>query len=196
MKANLMDGTVLHAGMMGRRRFLRALGVTGAAVAAGMHFDQTALAAGTSHQKIDRGDADILRFLAAAELIETDFWQQYNELVAGNAPYGAALANLDGDMAQYVADNTDDENTHAEFLNAYLVSKGAEPVNLDAFRTLPSSPATGAAQIGRLTNLTMLTVDTSFWIRYRSTGNPDFGDSFPQIVNLVNLPAIPNANLQ
>ncbi|HXI82652.1 MAG TPA: ferritin-like domain-containing protein [Verrucomicrobiae bacterium] len=192
MKANLMDGTVLRAGMMGRRRFLRALGVTGAAVATGMRFDQTALAdAGTSHKKIDRGDADILRFLAAAELIETDFWQQYNELVAGNAPYGAALANLDEDMAVYVADNTDDENTHAEFLNAYLVSQGAEPVNLDVFRTLPSSPATGAAQIGRLTNLTMLTVDTSFWIRYRSTGNPDFGDTFPQFIDIVDRTAIP-----
>jgi len=105
MKANLMDGTVFarrHDGAAAGS--FRALGVTGAAVAAGMRFGQTALAvAGSSHKKIDRGDADILRFLAAAELIETDFWQQYNELVAGNAPYGAALANLDEDMAVYVA---------------------------------------------------------------------------------------------
>src|SRR5258708_16881603 len=40
-----------------------------------------------------------------------------------------------------------------------------------------------------------LTVDTSWYTRYRSTGNPDFGDTFPQIVNLVNLPAIPNSDL-
>jgi len=42
-----------------------------------------------------------------------------------------------------------------------------------------------------LTNLTMLTVDTSFWIRYRSTGNPDFGDTFPQFIDIVNRTAIP-----
>ena len=192
MKANVMDETVFRPGTMGRRRFLRALGVTGAAIAAGMRFGQTGLAdMGSTHKKIRRGDADILRFLAAAELLETDLWQQYTELAVGNAPYAAALANLDADMVQYVADNTDDENTHAEFLNAYLVSKGAKPVNLDAFRTLPSSPATGAAQIGRLTNLTMLTVDTSFWIRYRSTGNPDFGDTFPQFIDIVNRTAVP-----
>lgn len=177
---------------MGRRRFLKALGVTGAAVAAGMSLGRTTLAdMGRPHKKISRGDANILRFLAAAELLETDFWQQYTELVMGNAPYNAALSNLDEDMAQYVADNTDDEMTHADFLNAYLISQGAEPVNLDAFRTLPSSPATGALQIGRLTNLTALTVDTSWWIRYRSTGNPDFGDTFPQLIDIVNRTAIP-----
>ncbi len=36
-----------------------------------------------------------------------------------------------------------------------------------------------------------LTVDTSWYTRYRSTGNPDFGDTFPQAINLVNVPAIP-----
>jgi hypothetical protein len=86
-------------------------------------------------------------------------------------------------MAQYIHDNTEDEMTHEVFINAYLVSKGAEPVNLDAFRTLPSSQATGAQQIGRLTNLMQLSVDTSWWTRYRSrTGNPDFGDTFAQAI--------------
>ena len=90
-----------------------------------------------------------------------------------------ALENLDGDMPQYISDNTDDERSHAAFLNAYLRSQGAPPVNLDAFRTLPSSKATGAKQIGRLTNLKSLNVDTSWYTRYRSTQNPDFGASVP-----------------
>ena len=119
-------------------------------------------------------------------MIESDLWQQYNELGGvngGNAAYMAALSNLDGDMPQYIADNTDDELSHAAFLNAYLSSKGAQPVNLDEFRTLPSSQATGARQIGRLTNLTALDVDTSWYVRYRSTENPDLGATFPQAVN-------------
>src|SRR6266446_5050224 len=113
---------------------------------------------------LTKGDAAILRFLAAAEILETDLWQQYNELGgiqdsevpggSGNADYTAAIKQLDGDMDQYIHDNTEDEFTHFTFINAYLVSKGADPVNLDKFRTLPSSKATGAQQIGRLTNLT------------------------------------------
>ena len=103
----------------------------------------------------------------------------------------AALENLDGDMPQYISDNTDDEASHAAFLNAYLRSKGAEPVNLDEFRTLPSSKATGARQVGRLTNLQNLNVDTSWYTRYRSPMNPDFGATFPQAVNIKNEPAIP-----
>ena len=93
----------------------------------------------------------------------------------GNPAYMAALSNLDGDMPQYIADNTDDELSHAAFLNAYLRSKGAPAVNLDEFRTLPSSKAKGAKQVGRLTNLQSLNVDTSWYVRYRSTKNPDLG---------------------
>jgi hypothetical protein len=143
------------------------------------------------------GDVAILRFLSAAEILETDLWQQYSELGGVNAPnsgYTAALAVLDGDMSQYISDNTDDEISHAQFLNAYLMSKGAEPVNLDAFRSLPSSQATGAAQVGRLTNLMKLTVDTSWWTRYRSRQNPDFGATFPNVVPTLAVgrhPAIP-----
>src|SRR6476659_1400310 len=140
-----------------------------------------------------RKDADILRFLAAAELIETDLWQQYNELAGiqdgevpggtGNPAYHDAVAVLDEDMDQYIHDNTDDEISHHTFLNAYLKAHGAETVNLDQFRTLPSSKATGAQQIGRLTNLMQLTVNTSFWTRYRSDSqNPDFGDTLPQAI--------------
>ena len=143
------------------------------------------------------GDIAILRFLAAAELLETDLWQQYTELTGQDSPesnYRAAIEVLDEDMPQYISDNTDDEISHAAFLNAYLASKGAKPVNLDEFRTLPSSQATGALQIGRLTNLMKLTVDTSWWTRYRSTKNPDFGATFPQAIPSLAVgqhPAIP-----
>jgi hypothetical protein len=154
------------------------------------------------------GDAAILRFLAALEILETDLWQQYNELGgvqdsevpggSGNAVYTAALQTLDGDMPQYIHDNTEDEFTHFDFINAYLVSKGAAPANLEKFRTLRSSTATGAQQIGRLTNIMEATVDTTWYTRYRSrTGNPDLGDSFPQAVPGLSqgkFPAIPRSN--
>ena len=145
--------------------------------------------------RLTRGDAALLRFAAAAEILETDFWVQYNELGgiqdsevpggSGNPAYAAALAVLDADMAQYVHDNTDDEFTHQNFLNAYLESKGAEPVSLEQFRTLPGSTATGSSGKPRLTNLMQLTLDTSWWTRYRSsTHNPDLDPNFtfPQAV--------------
>jgi len=158
--------------------------------------------------RLTPGDASILRFLAAAEILETDLWQQYNELGgipdsevpggSGSTAYTAALAVLDSDMAQYIHDNTEDELTHEVFINAYLASKGAETINLYQFRTLPSSKATGAQQIGRLTNLMQLTVDTSWWTRYRSrTKNPDFGDTFDQAVPSLAVgqhPAIPRTD--
>jgi hypothetical protein len=169
-----------------RRSFLHGVGIAGATLSARTLF--------ADDKKLTRGDVAILRFLAAAELIESDLWQQYNELGGvdgGNPAYIAALQNLDGDMPQYIADNTDDEISHAAFLNAYLKSKGEAQVNLDAFRTLPSSQATGAKQIGRLTNLQKLIVDTSWYTRYRSKLNPDFGATFPQAVHITNEPAIP-----
>ena len=144
------------------------------------------------------GDAALLRFPAALELIEADFWVQYNELGGiqdsevpggtGNPAYTEALATLDEDMDQYIHDNTDDERTHHQFLNAYLVSKGAAPANLNPFRTLMGSTATGVNpnKIGRrLTNLTQLTIDTSWWTRYRDDRhNPDLDPNhiFPQAV--------------
>ena len=175
-----------------RRSFLKSLGMTGAALSAGSLLE-TPAGASTRSSITTVGDVAILRFLAAAEILETDLWQQYNELGgiqdtevpggSGSPAYAAAIAFLDADMAQYIHDNTEDEMTHEVFINAYLVSKGAEPVNLDQFRTLPSSQATGAQQIGRLTNLMQLTVDTTWWTRYRSrTGNPDLGDTFPQAI--------------
>jgi Ferritin-like domain len=154
------------------------------------------------------GDAAILRFLSALEILETDLWQQYNELGgvqddevpggSGSPAYVLKLQVLDQDMPQYIHDNTEDEFTHFTFINAYLVSKGAPSINLDKFRTLPSSKATGAQQIGRLTNLMELSVDTSWFTRYRSrTKNPDLGDSFPQAIpglKAGKFPAIPRTD--
>ena len=146
--------------------------------------------------RLTPGDAALLRFAAAAEILETDFWVQYNELGgvpnttevpggSGNPAYTMALQVLDMDMPQYIHDNTDDEFTHQNFLNAYLVSKGADPVSLEQFRALSGSTATGSSGKLRLTNLTQLTVDTSWWTRYRiGDRNPDLDPSFvfPQAV--------------
>src|SRR6202030_423087 len=161
-----------------------------------------------------KGDASILRFVAAAEILESDLWEQYWELgsgvvdfaapnpatgmiptgTTGNAAYITALEILDGDMPQYILDNTDDEFSHANFLLAYLKSKGANTSDIDLlvgphFRTLQGSMATGSTKKGRLTNLTELTVDTSYWGRYRSDNmNPDLGDtSFVEAVPSLNM---------
>src|SRR2546429_9339119 len=181
-----------------RRSFLRkglVVGGTGA-IGAGLLSSGLPAFAQESSGGLTKGDVAILRVLSAAEILETDLWQQYNELRgiqdsevpggSGNAAYTAALAVLDADMAQYIHDNTEDEFTHFTFINAYLVAKGGEPVNLDKFRTLKGSQATGAQKNKlRITNLMQLTVDTSYWTRYRSRiKNPDFGDTFP--------PAIPD----
>ena len=182
-------------GVVKRRSFLKGLGIAGAALSASALLGAEGRAqTGRSTGKLSKGDVALLRFAAAVELIEADLWQQYNELggvQGGNPAYIAALSNLDGDMAQYIADNTDDELSHAAFLNAYLISKGEEPVDLDVFRTLPSSEATGAKDIGRLTNLLKLNVDLSWYTRYRSPRNPDSGARFKGPFTIEKQPAIP-----
>lgn len=166
-----------------RRSFLRGGLVAGTAVAGAGLLGQGKLLAQNNGQ-LAKGDLAILRFVAAAELIESDLWTQYAELGGVTTepvnPYQLALQNLDGDGSQYITSNTLDEVSHAEFLNAYLVWKGEEPVDFDRFRTLPSSKADGAQEIGRLTNIMQLKVDTSWYTRYRSAKNPDFGATFPQ----------------
>src|SRR6266702_296830 len=182
-----------------RRAFL----LKGAAVGAGAIGAGRLLAdppAASASGGLTPGDAAILQLLAAAEILETDAWQQYNELGgiqdsevpggSGNPAYTEALEVLDEDMAVYIHDNTDDEFTHQNFLNAYLVSKKADPVNLEQFRTLPGSTATGSSGKLRLTNLTQLTLDTSWWTRYRSsTHNPDLDPdfTFPQAIPTLNV---------
>ena len=197
--------------MTNRRSFLKGVALGGAGtlgaglVSTGMLTSTFVHAESANNASVTKGDVAILRFLAAVELIEADLWQQYNELAgiqdsevpggSGSATYATAIQQLDTDMAQYIHDNTEDEISHAAFINAYLSSLGATPVNLDQFRTLPSSKATGAQKIGRLTNLMQLTVDTSWWTRYRSrTKNPDFGDTFPPAIPGLlkgQFPAIP-----
>jgi hypothetical protein len=195
-----------------RRSFFKkgALAAGAAMVGAGL-FGAGKVAFGQENgRRLTQGDIAILRFLAAAELIESDLWTQYAELgglTPGQIPvevnpkqplnaYQAALSNLDSDGPQYITSNTLDEVSHALFLNAYLESKGADPVNFDEFRTLPGSQATpvSGTKVPRLTNLMHLDVDTSWYIRYRSTTNPDFGATFPQAITIHNRTAIPRTN--
>jgi len=179
-----------------RRSFIKK-GIAAGAVGVGysLFADAPSVLAQTPPGTLNAGDAALLRFAAAAEILESDFWVQYNELGGvqdsevsggtGNPTYTAKLQVLDADFSQYIHDNTDDEITHFTFLNAYLESKGAQPVNLDNFRTLPGSKATGSSGQPRLTNLMQLTVDTSWWTRYRSSdNNPDLDPTFtfPQAV--------------
>ena len=153
----------------------------------------------SSGSTLTAGDVAILQFLAAGEALEFDFWNQYNELGGlmdsevpggtGNPLYTKKLRRIDPNFSQYIHDNTDDELSHQNFLNAYLVSHGADPVNLEPFRTLQDSTATGSSGNLRLTNLMQLTLDTSWWTRYRSsTNNPDvnptkFMQAVPDLFN-------------
>ena len=206
---NKKNNTVSE-GAIGRRSFMKRLGMAGAAATlpvGALLTSQTranAFDIGRSNGRLSEGDAAILRFLAAAELIEADLWIQYAELggIGNNPPvevgpnptlnaYQSALSNLDGDGPQYITSNTLDEVSHATFLNAYLEFRGAEPVNFDEFRTLPGSTATGSSGIGRLTNLMHLFVDTSWFVRYRSATNPDLGATFPQAIEINDRTAIP-----
>ena len=189
-----------------RRSFMKSGLLAGGAATVGVGL----LAKTSSAQergRLNPGDAAILRFLAAAELIESDLWTQYAELggIGNNPPievdpneslnpYQSALSNLDTDGPQYIASNTLDEVSHAAFLNAYLESRGAEPVNFTQFETLQGSTATGSSGKLRLTNLMHLNVDTSWFVRYRSTTNPDLGATFPQAITLSGVTAIPRNN--
>jgi len=204
-----------------RRSFLKGMGVAGAAISASTFLGAKATASTETGPTISQGDAAILRFLAAAEIIESDLWLQYQEFLGvqdnevatiasrqipgyptqptgGNSAFISDISVLDTDMPQYIHDNTEDEFSHEEFINAYLISKGFDPVSLDAFRNLPSSKATGANQVGRITNLMQLTVDTSWWTRYRSsTANPDLGGKFAQAIPTLAVgqhPAIPRTD--
>jgi len=194
-----------------RRSFLKGgLLAGGAAMGAGLLANAPLAHAQARTQEsgsLSAGDIAILRFLAAAELIESDLWTQYAELggIGNNPPievdpnqllnpYQVALSNLDSDGPQYISSNTLDEVSHATFLNAYLESRGAEPVNFDEFVTLPGSTAEGSTGSSRLTNLMSLNVDTSWFVRYRSASNPDLGATFPQALTLNRVTAIPRSD--
>jgi hypothetical protein len=186
-----------------RRSFIKGLGIVGATLLPGSALLKAQGA--NSSGRLSQGDADLLRFALWAEIVESDLWTQYNELGGatapndgapnpGNPPYIAALQNLDGDMPQYITDNTDDELSHAAFLDAYLRAHGAESVNLDPFRILQGSTATGVdkTKIGkRLTNLLSLNVDLGWYTRYRSGENPDLGATINGPFTISKQPAIP-----
>jgi hypothetical protein len=189
-----------------RRSFMKK-GLGAAAVGAGVLGIGKPIFGQQPSSNLPAGDVAILRFLAAAEIIESDLWVQYAELggignnlpieVAPNQqlnPYQVAFSNLDGDGPQYISSNTLDEVSHANFLNAYLMSKGAPPVDFSAFKTLPGSTAMGSSGKLRLTNLMNLNVDTSWFIRYRSSTNPNFGATYPQAIELNGVTAIPRSN--
>ena len=198
-----------------RRTFLKSSMVAGAVATVGAGilgsglpaFAQETGKSSASNAPLSKGDIAILQFLAAAELIESDLWIQYAELggigdlppieIDPNEklnPYQVALSNLDPDGPQYIASNTLDEVSHATFLNAYLASRGADPVDLSQFATLPGSTAMGSSGQLRLTNLMQLNVDTSWYVRYRSTSNPDLGATFPQAITLNGVTAIPRTD--
>src|SRR5437588_5388404 len=184
IESSELKPSVLPPKRLARRSLLRRLGLGAALLVPGaalLRGSGKALAANNS-ETLTPGDVAILRLLAAAELNEADLWQQYKDLGGVDAPdsgYKAGLVILDGDQPQYISDNTDDELSHAAFLNAYLRSKGEQQVDLRQFANLPPSQVSFVPQTGRLTNLKQLTVDTRWWTRYRSTTNPDFGATFP-----------------
>jgi hypothetical protein len=196
-----------------RRSFMKSGLLAGGAAAVGAGLLANGTSAHAQYEgaggRLNAGDTAILRFLAAAELIESDLWTQYAELggIGNDQPievnnnptppltlYQVALSNLDPDGPQYITSNTLDEVSHATFLNAYLESKGAEPVNFSQFETLPGSTASGSSGKLRLTNLMHLNVDTSWFVRYRSATNPDLGATFPQALTLNNVTAIPRTD--
>src|SRR5579859_3976760 len=199
-------------GVVKRRSFLKGLGIAGAALSAGALLGTESNAeTARSRGKLSKGDVALLQFALWAELVESDLWTQYAELggvgpsgggaaqaseefqgfIGGNPAYTLALENLDGDMPQYITDNTDDELSHAAFLAAFLRSKGEVPLDLTLFQNLPSSQATGARQIKRITNLMNLSVDLGWYTRYRSGQNPDMGAVFKGPLVIKNQPAIP-----
>src|ERR1700730_14012528 len=199
-------------GVVKRRSFLKGLGIAGAALSAGTLLATEGTAqTSSSTGKLSKGDVALLQFAAWAEIVESDLWTQYAELggvgpsgggaaqaeeefqgfIGGNPAYNLALQNLDGDMPQYITDNTDDELSHAAFLTSFLRSRGEVPLDLTPFQNLPSSQATGARQIKRITNLMNLNVDLSWYTRYRSRDNPDLGTAFTGPFVIENQPAIP-----
>ncbi len=175
----LGKGLALGAGTLGAAVLNNSLLLGGASAASG--------------DAITDGDVAILKFLAAAELIEADLWNQYAVMAANNPDYHDALTNVDDSSPRYALDTTDDETSHHRLINAFLRANGQQPVNFDRFRTIHSPAVPGATSTPNLTNLTDLTVDTSWWARYRSNLNADFGATFPQLVTIKNRPAIPTA---
>jgi hypothetical protein len=205
------DGSVISS-PSNRRSFVKtALAAAGAVtMGTGLLARATKASAQASpDSSLTAGDVALLQFLAAGEALEADFYTQYNELGGlrddevsggcGNRIYTRALRRIDPNFSQYIHDIADDEMSHQNFLNAYLVSNGADPVDMEPFRSLQGSTATGSSGKLRLTNLMQLTLNTSWWTRYRSgANNPDvnpvtFEQAVPDLFN-GTFPAIPRTD--
>lgn len=174
-----------------RRNFLRA-GAIGSAAIGAMAFTGRAVASTPTI-----GDIAILQFLCAAEQIETDLWEQYAEMGEQNPAYRDALQDvLDVDIVIYAADTRDDELSHDKFIAAYLRSIGVTPVDLTPFKVIPSPNVIGGGGRLRLTNLTQLTLDTSYYTRYHNGLNPDFDNDIPQLATIKAQSAIPTKQIE
>jgi len=158
---------------------MKRLGVAGAALPAGALLTSETRARAEDSGRITGGDAAILRFLAAAEILETDLWQ-HTPTRLGNESFASPWQVLDGDMPTYVNQNTRDESRiRTSSINIWFpkpACRGSQP-----FQNPPQQPGDRRHKTAkRLTNLMNLTVDTSWFLRYRLSGNPDFGTLFPR----------------
>src|SRR5258705_2663148 len=85
--------------VVGRRSFLKGLGATGALLvpATALLATKARASGDDGGGKLSKGDASILRFLAAAEIIESDLWEQYWEL--GGVSFGEQVETPRGETA-------------------------------------------------------------------------------------------------
>src|SRR6266403_3214362 len=82
-----------------RRSFLKGLGMVGATLlpASAFLMTQGKAQADERHEgkrRLTKGDADLLRFAAWAEVVESDLWTQYNELGGATTPTGGNNAYI------------------------------------------------------------------------------------------------------
>lgn len=156
-------------------------------------------------QRLDYGlgalstrDIAVLKFLSAVESIESDVWRQYEELAGvkhgAQDPYRLALQSLDDSASHYVTSCTRDEISHSMYLNSYLESEGIDPIDLDRFRILQGSRASGSLRVGRLTNLMHLNLDITYTKQH--TGESDSAEacSSSKTMRVLNLGSIPAAD--
>jgi hypothetical protein len=143
------------------------------------------------------GDIAILQFLCAAEQIETDLWAQYAQFGQENPAYAETLELvLDPDINIYSSDTHADEMSHDQFIAAYLTSIGVTPVDLTPFKTLNTTPNAAGGGSLTITNLTQLSLDTSYYTRYHNGLNPDFDSNIPQLATIKSQSAVPTKNFE
>lgn len=185
-----------HRGLMTSRTLAASVAAAGAMLSQVRHtsFGQKL---DFAEARLSKSDLAILRFLAVVEQIEKDIWQQYNELggITNGAQngYQLALQFLDQNSSRQISNDYIDEVSHARFLSEVLKSEGTGPVDLERFRTLRGSTAPGALDIGRLTNLMHLNVDTSWLARYRRANKGESGLPASQTMRVLSSLSIPRS---